>query len=154
MVYSRAAFSNPLLFVCPLASLALLPDYHTTPDFPFTIGCYGPKNAEECEEADKECGDDYVSVEVKDPSTDSGLGVIVHPVGADNNKYDTYCSCRYTKSGTGDLGSNALVVPCGDGTDVACPGPGVTNEGRTFTMWQPMLFATLAVFHSTYCGSL
>ena len=95
-----------------------------------------------------------MSVEVKDPSTDSGLGVIVHPVGADNNKYDTYCSCRYTKSGTGDLGSNALVVPCGDGTDVACPGPGVTNEGRTFTMWQPMLFATLAVFHSTYCGSL
>ena len=92
-----------------------------------------------------------MSVEVKDPSTESGLAVIVHPVGANNNKYDTYCSCRYTKSGTGDSGSNALVVPCGEGTDVACPG--MTSEGDlggTFTMWQPMLFATLIVFHSTY----
>ena len=53
--------------------------YHTTIDFPFTLGCYGPMTFDECFESDPHCGNDYVDV-----------------MKADGNwtTVDTYCGCR------------------------------------------------------------
>jgi len=71
--------------------------YHTTTDFPFTIGCYGPLDEKECSGgvaagSDTECGDgEYV--EVKVPQEGGGSQIVKHPPTASG--YDAYCSCRF-----------------------------------------------------------
>ena len=86
--------------------------YHTTLDFPFTIGCYGPLDEKGCsggvaKGSDTECGDgEYVEVEV--PKEGGGAEIVKHPSTAKG--YDAYCSCRFS----GGFGS----------------GPGVTTTGE------------------------
>jgi hypothetical protein len=61
--------------------------YHTTLDFPFTLGCYGPKDLDACLESDKDCD-----------------GVLEEVYNADGTTkfVDTYCSCRTEPSGSLD----------------------------------------------------
>ena len=88
--------------------------YHTTTDFPFTIGCYGPKTSSECaggtlDGSDDQCGTG-TDATVYIP-TDGGQVQIEHP--PNHGSYDTYCSCRYTKVGSG-LTKTGEVLPIAD----------------------------------------
>ena len=94
--------------------------YHTTTDFPFTIGCYGPLDEKECSGgvaagSDTECGDgEYV--EVKVPQEGGGSQIVKHPPTASG--YDAYCSCRFQG---GQITGNHT-------------GRGVTDDSSGFTL--------------------
>eukprot|EP00930_Biecheleria_cincta_P035177 TRINITY_DN24214_c0_g1_i1.p1 TRINITY_DN24214_c0_g1~~TRINITY_DN24214_c0_g1_i1.p1 ORF type:complete len:1256 (-),score=115.94 TRINITY_DN24214_c0_g1_i1:366-4064(-) len=70
--------------------------YHTTLDFPFTLGCYGPKTLEQCRAADNDCDGKTLSIYTRNGST---------------KMIDSYCGCRELPSGQSNRPSTPSPVP-------------------------------------------